>query len=250
MKNTRWIVFNDNHIPYQDVVCEKLLLGAIKRIKPDGIAVLGDLIDCYSVSKFATNPNRITQIRDDIRQGEEFLDKVRNLCPDAKIWFLEGNHEERLRKYIWTKAPELSGFEELELVNLLKLKEKDIKYFQQPVKEYTDKRNTPHLGDLYLYHGSVIRKHAGYSARAMYEAYGVSLICGHTHRDGKYTIRTERGHFAAWENYCLCKLNPRYMKMANWTQGFSVVTVIGKRPYVEQIPIINGKYIYGGKMYS
>ena len=249
MKVEKWVIFNDSHHPYQDPICVQLLLEFIRREKPYGIAILGDVVDCYQMSSFLRDPSRITNMRAELRQAEDFLRQVRSASLNAQIWYLEGNHEKRIQKYIWKQAPELAGFDELDIENLLCFNDLGIKYFRQP-KEYTNARDVPHLGDLYLYHGSVIRKHAGYSARAMYEKHGVSLMCGHTHRDGKYTVRTERGHFAAWENYCLCKLNPSWLDFANWTQGFSVVTVVDNRPFVEQIPIISGSYIYGGRMYG
>ena len=90
---------------------------------------------------------------------------------------------------------------------------------------------------------------SGYSAKAHYDKYGTTMLHGHTHRDGKFTHRTLDGHKAVWENYCTCSLNPEYVEHPDWTQGFAVVTMFGKRPYVEQVPIIDGMFLYGGKVY-
>ena len=46
-------------------------------------------------------------------------------------------------------------------------------------------------------------------------------------------------------------LTPEYIEgIPDWTQGFSYITLIGKRPHVEPIAIISGSYIFGGKQYK
>lgn len=240
MAATKILVFNDLHIPFQDDKCVEFVLSFAKRTKPQRAVILGDMIDCYSISRFDKDPARHNDLQADLDRAVEFLQSLRSILPASQIWYMEGNHELRFQKYLWKKAPELSCLRSLSLTGLLGLKDLGIKYF----------KDTKQLGDLYFCHGDIIRKHAGYSAKAMYDRHGVTMIHGHSHRDGKYTHRTHEGHFAVWENYCLCTLDPEYIELPDWTQGFSLVTMIGKRPYVEQIPIINGSYIYGGKLYK
>ena len=142
---------------------------------------------------------------------------------------------------MWNQAQALSSLRSLQLPSLMKFRELGVKYHKSDYK----------VGDLYITHGSIVRKHAGYTARAEFEKNGCTGISAHTHRDGKYTVRNRGGHFAWWENFCLCDLNPEYVDgIANWSQGWSLVTMVGRRPYVEQIACIGHKYIYGGRMYE
>jgi len=171
----------------------------------------------------------------------DFLQSIRKAAPLADIHYIQGNHERRLTKWLWSKGKDIASLDCLSIQKLLRLKEMGITYHTKGYK----------IGKLYMTHGSVIRKHAGYTARAEFEKNGCSGMSGHTHRDGKYTVRNRSGHFVWYENYCLCGLDPEYVEgIANWTQGISCVHLFKDSVRVEQIPFINGKYIYGGKMYS
>ena len=101
-------------------------------------------------------------------------------------------------------------------------------------------------------HGDLVLKHSGQSAKAHFEKYGTSILHGHTHRLGIYYKRDVRGIHAAYENGCLCRLDPEYAIHPNWHHGFSMVQVEeGGFFYVEQIPILNRKTLfYGGKRYD
>ena len=241
MKAQTTVVLNDVHGQFYDPKAFGLALGFIKLKKPDNVVLNGDICDFYKISRFDCNPLRLESLQNELDfVRDTILKPIRKAVPDARMDYIEGNHEMRLRKYLWRKASELASLRALQLSGLLELKELNITYHDKFHK----------IGDLYFFHGDVIRKHAGYSARAMYEKHGCSIMHGHSHRDGKYTIRTRSGQFAIWENYCLCDLNPEYTDFPNWSQGFACVTHIGKRPYVEQIPIINGTHIFGGKIYG
>jgi len=245
MKLKKWIVFNDVHFPFQDETCLSLMMQLGRKIKPDGYVILGDLVDFYTLSSFDQDPERAGTLQVELDMAMDFLGKLSKQNPRSRIVYVEGNHEKRLQKSIW-KKPQYYSLRALTVPALLELPRMGIQYQGARGKRAARFK----LGDLFLYHGSIVRKHSGYSAKGMYDKHGVSLMCGHTHRDGKYTIRTEDGHFAAWENYCMCSLDPEYVDFANWTQGFSVVTLKGKRPYVEQIPILGNSFIYGGTVYE
>lgn len=235
------VVINDLHVPFEDKTAVKLVLSYIKREKPEIVILDGDIADFYKISHYDKDPCRLETLQDELDLVVKFLRELRKASGTAKIIYIQGNHEDRLRRYLWNIGKDISSLRCLKLNQLLEFKELGIQYCEKGYR----------LGKLYITHGGVVRKHSGYSAKAEYDRYGCSGISGHTHRDGKYTIRHMSGHFAWWENYCLCDLEPAYIEgIANWTQGFSVVTTIGNRQYVEQIPIINGTYIYGGKLYG
>ncbi len=235
------VIGGDMQIPYHDPVATKLFVGFIKRTQPDEVFLNGDIYDFYSCSRFSKDPSRMDNLQEELDIGKEILQSIIDAAPKATIHFIKGNHEERLRKYLWNNAHAFAKLRSLSLPKLLGLWELGIKFHKEGCW----------FGDLYITHGSVIRKHAGYTARAEFEKNGCSGLSNHSHRDGKYTVRNRGGHFVWFENYCLCDLKPEYVEgIANWTQGFSYVTRIGNRPMVEQIAIIGGKYIYGGQIYG
>jgi len=108
-------------------------------------------------------------------------------------------------------------------------------------------------GKLVLLHGTIIRKKAGDTAKANLEKYGLSVICGHSHRGGS-TYKTDLlGTRGSWENYCLCdfKLAKEWrMDLADWQQGFSYIYYYPDRFEVHQCPIIKGKFTALGKEYK
>ncbi len=236
------IVSNDWQVPFHDETALELFLNFCQKEQPDWIDLAGDIHDFYQISRFDKNPNRRYSLQDDIDVLDELLCRLRAQNPNATIYYELGNHEHRLRKFLWSsKGEKLASLRCLKVENLLNLS----KYNITPIEKWRQQ------GDLYIMHGTVLSKHAGYSAKLHFEKYGVTMIHGHSHRDGKFTRRTLEGHKAVWENYCLCKLdNVEYDPFPNWTQGWSKITMVGDRPYVEQIPIIAGEYIYGGKRCS
>ncbi|HMA77826.1 MAG TPA: metallophosphoesterase family protein, partial [Candidatus Paceibacterota bacterium] len=229
---------NDIHCPFHDIKAVDMLIDFIRREKPDRIILAGDIIDFYAISRFNKDPKRRGGLRKEIYATRELLYCIRKAAPQAEIDYTKGNHEDRLRRYLWSDASELEGLDGLTVQDQLCVDKFDINYHEDGVEE----------GKLFVYHGSVVHKHAGYSARAEFEKNGRSGMSGHTHRDGKYTQRTRGGHFVWFENFCLCDLDAEYIDgVANWSQGWSVITSINGRQYVEQIPVINHRYIYKGK---
>jgi hypothetical protein len=145
-----------------------------------------------------------------------------------------------LRRYLWSNARELSCLRSLTFENLFRLKKLRI--------EFADEQNPYQCGNLLFTHGSIVRKWAAYTAKAHYEKYGCCVIHGHTHRMGSFYHRTFIDTYGAWENGCLCTLNPEYAVCPDWQQGFSVVWFTGDRFHVQQVPIIDGQFVYHGKL--
>ena len=251
------VIINDPHIPFEDKAVVSIAISHIKMVKPNYVLILGDLGDFYTISKFSKDPKRATP-KEFVRElflVRQFLSSIRTASPKSKIIFVPGNHDVRLRAYLWTVAPMLN-FDDIDEFS-------DIPEYQDIPKTNIqtyyglDKYGVEYcpngywMGKMFCYHGSIVRKHSGYTAKAEYDKNGCVGISGHTHRDGKYTLRNRSGQWVWWENFCLCDLSPEYMKgdVANWTQGFSHVTIVNGSPRVEQIPIVDGFYVFGGKVY-
>ena len=56
------LIVPDCHAPYHDLDAWELMLEAGRRVRPDAVVVMGDLIDCYSVSRHSKDPARATQL--------------------------------------------------------------------------------------------------------------------------------------------------------------------------------------------
>ena len=106
------------------------------------------------------------------------------------------------------------------------------------------------LDNLYIGHWSKANKHAGYTAKNLMADFAVNFIQAHVHRMGvhykKYLDRTVVGI----ENGCLCKLDPHFGAMTDWQHGFSHVTKIGKKYYIQPIYISEGEFVWDGHLWS
>jgi len=100
--------------------------------------------------------------------------------------------------------------------------------------------------DLLITHGTFVRRGGGMSAKAHSESYLNSVMHGHTHRQGSSMRRVpaigSRGEqvIKAYEIGCLCRLDPGYVSVPDWTQGFAIVVEGEGRYGVELVTIEEG----------
>ena len=241
------IVLNDQHIPFQDIEANKVVFRFIKYIKPDYIDILGDLLDFWQISKFVNDPKtRKGDIQDDINAGKAYLTELRAMAPKAEIMLHYGNHVMRLRKFMWFHAKELDCIDSLDLRYLLGLDKLKIKAVES-------EEGFIIRGNLVMTHGTVVSQDSAMTARRNLQKYGMSVICGHTHRLGAMYKTDLRGTVGAWENGCLCRLDLIKQwgrELANWQQGISLIDWHGDMFRVQQIPIIKNKMIFGKEVWE
>lgn len=240
-RRTMRVAVNDQHFPFQDPVAISLSTEFIRSSKPDAIDVLGDLLDFYGLSRFDKDPGRTGSLQEEIDEAGEYLAELRRAAPRAEIRYSLGNHENRLQKYIWQNSAELASLKTLSLPSLLSLDKLKI--------QCHDDLHPYHVGPLLFVHGTMARKHSGASAKAHYDRFGCPVIHGHCHRLGAYYHRVWDTQHGAWENGCLCSIDPHYALKPDWQQGFSVIYFDGDRFVVEQVAIINGSYVWHGDEY-
>lgn len=255
------VVLSDSHHPFHDQRAIDSSLTITKDIRPKIIFLDGDIADCYQISDFNKDPLVGLSLQTEIDSVYKFLLQVRNVCPDSKIIYIDGNHEFRLKRYLIKNAKELVGLtracsgEEspaLSWPNLLRFKELGIQHVSSGRRESQYRYGK----QLMIGHWDRVNKHSGYTAKNLIEDKHISLIQGHTHRLGSSyrTVRDHRGlpiTIAGFENGCLCDLSPEYVTDPNWQHGFSVVhkKIGGDRFNIQQIPIIDYVAFYGEKEY-
>ncbi len=249
MPDEKTAILNDIHFPYHD---SKVLHGVcdfIKDLKVDRIIINGDMLDCAVISSFARDPLSPQSLTKEIRHGRKFLEYCKGMAKE--VIYIGGNHEDRIRRFIWKNSEVFAPFgstacgtaiDALSVPNLLGLDDLSIPYYSYGAGFQ--------LGYLLVTHGSVIRKHSGYTARAAFEATGTSVLIGHTHRLGAHYVTNRAGEHAAYENGCLCSLKPSYVPgIPNWQQGFSIVSTFKNGMFSVEQPIILKRkvIIYGGQ---
>lgn len=162
-------VLSDIHIPFQDDKTVKLVFDCLADYQPKNVVLLGDILDCYSISRFTKDPSRMRSLQYEIDMFYKYMKDLRKILPNSNIYYILGNHEARLMKLILDN-PGLYGLDALEPSVLFRLDELGIIYREKKVV----------IDGFTYYHGDVVRKCAGYSAKAEYEDHRMSSgVSGH-----------------------------------------------------------------------
>jgi predicted phosphodiesterase len=235
----------DCHIPYEDKNAFALMLKAGKAFKPQHTIILGDFGDFFGVSSHSKDPNRALKLKEEMEAVKEGLDKVLEIGAANNV-FVEGNHEDRLSRYLCDKAPELFNF--LSIPKILELKEKGFKYvpYKQAYK----------IGKLNVTHD------AGNAGRfAHYKALDTfqhNIIIGHTHRIG-YAIEGDaqgNRHVGAQLGWLGDVKEINYLHQVKaakeWSLGFGIGYLDPKTGivYVTPVPIVKGTCLIEGELIS
>ena len=241
IKYKRVLFVSDIHCPYQDKSALRAMYNFMDWWKPQEVIILGDLVDFYAISRFSRDPERVLKLQEELDESVKILNQIREHAGKISIYFLRGNHEDRLKKYLWSKAQELSGLRALRLEELLE--------FDRLKIHYEDK-NQIRYGCVIIKHGTLIRKFAGYTAKGEFEKNGMSGVSGHSHRLSQYRHTNEADSYIWTEAGCLCQLNADYLDgtTPNWNQGFAIgyFKENSKRFIIETVPIIKQRAMYGG----
>jgi len=245
-KSLRLLLASDFHFPFYNVSCFKILLQFIKFYKPTTIFLLGDFLDFYGISKYLKNKKEWTDnIQYEIDLASQALTDLRKTYK-GKIIYIEGNHEFRMARYLNSNAKELASLRCLEIPNLLELKSLNIKYISHPSGTAIYEINK----DLILLHGDVARKHAGYSAKAIFDDYLVNAAIGHTHRLGYFSKTGYKRKYQVMEIGCMCDISQAFKPFPNWQNGFGIINIDGENNYFHKLSIINNQLFYGGKHFN
>ena len=232
-KNLKVISLSDIHFGHEDQKALKLVKEFIKEERPDVIILNGDILDAYDASSFLQDPNKNGGMREEIGHAKEFLKWLRLGNPLAYIGFLEGNHEDRLRKVVWQSPMIAKLFPNLNLKSLLGLDELKIEH-----RLY---------GDSIIINNTVFTHGHKTSAKAPYDymaSYALSGTSGHTHNLGMSCKNVGQKTLYWVESGCLCMTNPEYVKgIANWHQGFAFGTSLGSNIYLKPMSIIGGNIV-------
>lgn len=214
------LVLPDIHVPYHDMTAVQVALAWGKKRKPTHILLNGDFIDFEAVSAWDGDPAD-RNLKVELDTAKEMLRHIRSVFPKQPIIYKEGNHDERLRKYIWKHAPELSGLPSITLPELLEFDEIGITCVG-------DKKKV-RLGALTVFHGHEYRTpmtNPVNPARGLFLRAITSSLCSHYHQRSEHSEPTADGKLiTTWSTGCLCQLSPNYQPYGKWCHGFAFVQV-------------------------
>ncbi len=184
----------------------------------DEVVLLGDLMDLDCISAHNSHKPRLVEgkrLQADFDYANEWLDRWTSLIPVAKWTLIEGNHDERLERYMdaW---PAMAG--KLEMDRNLCLTERGINWVR-----YWTKGELYSIGNAYFGHG---RSAGKYHAEKMVADYGVCIYGGHTHdvMEMPKVLLGKDKTLVGKTLGCLCRYDQPYMKgkPSKWQQAFAV----------------------------
>lgn len=206
------LVVSDVHIPFHDPDAVKAFIKYSKKVQPKAIVLNGDIMDFFRLSRFTKGEGR--NPLEEITLCRSFLSELRKNNPDANIYYVIGNHETRLERYVMEKAPELVSLIE-DVFSILKVKDFNI----HGCTSIT-------MNNSFVFkHGTLLGNKSGLSAIKEIEKAYMSGCSGHTHRLAKFITRKSGRKFVWAEGGCLCDLEPEYCINPDWQQGFVRIDV-------------------------
>lgn len=257
-KDITRVVVPDTHGAHVDTAALAALLADVKRLDPDEIVLLGDHLDCGGV--FSTHSksytNELTEsFEDDVSATNEFLDALQALAPRATIDYLEGNHENRVSRFVastFQRYNDAEGFmSRMGPEAVLHLRRRGVKYYKrsemyQGISIPGTIRKTVNGKAIYYTHGISAARHA----TAVHLArFGNNVVHGHIHRAQSVHGRTvEKGVIGAWCPGTLAKLQPLYAhtNLTDWSHGYGLQMVSSSGRFVHfQVPICSGESMLG-----
>lgn len=216
----------DVHFPYHNVENYNIALDHLKNLKPklDTLILAGDFVDFYKISFWKSDPDRL-EFREEVTLVREELKRLKKMFPRVQIDYIEGNHEERLYRYVRDKAPDLLFRNSIK--DVLDLRRRRINYISN-IRQMAQGKTPYALGKLYVLHGheKKMSMNAVNLARLLYNKCRTNVIAGHHHKADYTLVKKLDGTYeGAWCVGTLGQLSEAYQPINEWVAGFAYVDV-------------------------
>lgn len=242
----RILVIPDLHLDATEEIhpAYKLVKKFAKAFEPDGVMFLGDVLDFAYISSFEEKNLRLISVKSfkpDFDLWKRELDYWQTLT--GTIWLREGNHEERITRYI-DKNPQLKGA--LELEEQCEYAKRGLLYakvLDPPTK----------IGHCNFIHGWYTNL---YHAKKHVTMMGESIAYAHVHDVQSYSLKTLANdhEVCAWSLGCLCDVQPDWLKgrPSRWMHAFATFYVNKRTGRFNLYPvrIFDNEFIWDGHLWK
>ena len=170
---------------------------------------------------------------------------------DKPFHVMRSNHGDRISNYINKYAPALASLRALEYETLLRYDELDITYHDK-IWQFAPGWALAH-GD----EGNLIQTSGG-TALSLARRIGLSVVCGHTHRQGiqhyhvGYNGRISARLFGVEVGHLMDLNKADYLTTgaANWQQGFTILYIRRSNVTAVNVPIVGRSFCVEGDVYA
>ena len=236
------LLIPDPHHPNADMRAWGVMLRAAMLLQPSTIVILGDFADGAALSGHAPTTPDVADFEVELAAVRAALDQLDRLGASRKV-YCEGNHEQRLDRFLAERAPGL--YRSLRWPQLLDLERRGW--------EWIPYRKSAKVGKLHVTHDT---GSAGMNAhRSSSVAFGGSCVIGHTHR----MAYEARGRFDG-SPYLSAMLGwlgdaskaAEYLheaKASDWVHGFGVGYMEPSGVvHLQPVPIVGGRCVVQGRL--
>ena len=249
----RVVVLSDIQAPSHDGRAITTLYEFIRDFEPDELYCVGDEADSPEPSRW--NKGRAAEYAKTLQSGldktSEIMEGFKESLGDKPFHVMRSNHGDRIGNYIDKYAPALAGLRALEYEELLRYGELDIT-FHDKIWQFAPGWALAH-GD----EGSLISTSGG-TALNLARRIGLSVVCGHTHRQGiqhynsGYNGKIHSRLFGVEVGHLMDIAKADYLTTgaANWQQGFTVLYIRRSNVTPVNVPIIGRSFTVEGETYA
>lgn len=241
--------------PYHDRKAIDIAIQVLALTQPEVVVLLGDNLDFQTLSlRWPSPPDAMQTVAIAIAEYRWVLWRIRQVCPRARIIYMLGNHEDRLRKYLDERAGELNGLTHADgrkvlcLRSILGLDELHIETVDYPQPFWL-------WDQVEIEHGRTVRRGGGATAATVASQREHSVIYGHIHRQevAHRTVETPFGkrEYVVGSPGCLCRIDGAVpgSDRPDWQQGVGVLSLVdGQNEHLELVRIQDGKAFYGSQL--
>lgn len=244
-KHIEGLICSDLHSSHCDPFARDVFLRTVSLVSPDIIVINGDGVDFPSISSHPKLPGHFhLNLQQEIDWLKEFFAAVRMRAPNATIYFIIGNHEYRLIRYLADTAPALASLRCLNFSDLFGLEEYQISLvcrsnFLAPSNKKRKEdlsENWVILGDCYVVtHGLATTQ---FACKAELDRFNMSGTSGHTHRPQIFyhnTLGTGGIHWMSTPMMCDKSDGRDFVRGPTaWNMGFGRFSILPSKKLVSQ----------------
>ena len=263
----KYLACSDIQFPLHDKRAVSLWMKVLKSFKPDLVDLVGDIDNADPTSRWAAGASEelfygidlkntpldeleklaLTGLNaGGVKDSVKFISDIRSSVRGADIHLFDGNHGwTRHENYLNSKSPEL--LKRITPESLYQLKKYDVTFHNYNDLPYN------RFNDMYVHHGNSVSKHSGESVKADMEAWGVSLIRGHSHRIGDYhkTYEITGAHLEGYEiGHLMDVKSADYSNQRNWQQGFIYGYISNGQHHLSLVKIKDYECWVAGKKFT
>lgn len=179
-KDFRAVAIPDTHLPFAKEERINEVLKFVKDFKPTHVVQLGDLYDNYSFSSYVKSVDFVTpekEIREARKMAIDLWDKINKLSPKSEKYQLWGNHDQRIIRRLYEKAPEFASLFKDPVQSLYHFNNvTDVGPYGSELKIRIRTDDVQEYQDIYLLHGVYV------GPKSHMTRYGDSVIRAHSHK--------------------------------------------------------------------